>query len=52
MQSIAPGLLIESQVIDAFASVLNHEERKNKVGKMKTGYYFPTDAVLPEILKK
>ena len=38
MQSISPGIEIDSQIIDAFVSVLNEEE-KRKIKKEKRRYY-------------
>ncbi|PWA80134.1 hypothetical protein CTI12_AA197920 [Artemisia annua] len=51
MKSISPGIEIDSQIIDAFVSVLNEEE-KRKIKKEKRRYYLPLGATLPEIEKK
>ncbi|GJW00066.1 hypothetical protein Tco_1555317, partial [Tanacetum coccineum] len=46
MQSLAPGIEIEKQIIDTFVTVLNYEERIRTDGKDLRRRYFPTDAVL------
>ena len=40
MQSISPGIEIDSQIIDALATVLNEQERM-KLKKEKRRYYLP-----------
>ena len=45
MQSLSPGVLIDSLVIDAFVVVLNEEERK-KLKKEKRRYYLPLAATV------
>nr|GEX22627.1 hypothetical protein [Tanacetum cinerariifolium] len=45
MQSLAPGIEIEKQIIDTLVTVLNYEERIRTDGKDFRKRYFPTDAV-------
>nr|GEZ97796.1 200 kDa antigen p200 [Tanacetum cinerariifolium] len=45
MQSLAPGIEIEKQIIDTLVMVLNFEERIRTVGKDFRRRYFLTDAV-------
>ncbi|PWA48407.1 hypothetical protein CTI12_AA486560 [Artemisia annua] len=50
MQSLSPGVLIDSLVIDAFISVMNQEERR-KLTKERRRYYFPLAATASYLLK-
>ena len=45
MQSISPGIQIDTQIIDAFITVLNEEERR-KLHKEKRRYYLPVGATV------
>ena len=45
MQSLSPGILIDSLVIDAFVAVLNEEERR-KLKNEKRRYYLPLAATV------
>ena len=45
MQSLSPGILIDSLVIDAFVAVLNEEERR-KLKTEKRRYYLPLAATV------
>nr|GEW76456.1 ulp1 protease family, C-terminal catalytic domain-containing protein [Tanacetum cinerariifolium] len=51
MQSLAPGIEIEKQIIDTLVTVLNYEERIRTEGKDFRRRYFPTDAVKVLFLK-
>ncbi|GJZ75152.1 hypothetical protein Tco_0639617 [Tanacetum coccineum] len=44
MQSLAPGIMIQKEVIDTFVMVLNYEERIKTARKDMRRHYFPTDA--------
>ncbi|GKB55855.1 hypothetical protein Tco_0912041 [Tanacetum coccineum] len=46
MQSLAPGIEIEKQIIDTLVTVLNYEERIRTDGKDLRRHYFSTDAML------
>nr|GEX38386.1 peptidase C48, SUMO/sentrin/Ubl1 [Tanacetum cinerariifolium] len=46
MQSLAPGIEIEKQIIDTLVTVLNYEGRIRTDEKDLRRRYFPTDAVL------
>ena len=50
MQSLSPGVLIDSLVIDAFVSVMNQEERR-KLHQERRRYYFPLAATASYLLK-
>ena len=45
MQTLSPGVLIDSLVIDAFVAVMNQEERR-KLKKEKRRYYLPLGATV------
>lgn len=45
LQTLSPGILIESLVIDAFIAVMNEEERR-KLKKEKRRYYLPLAATV------
>nr|GEY51082.1 peptidase C48, SUMO/sentrin/Ubl1 [Tanacetum cinerariifolium] len=49
IQSLAPGLEIDTSVIDAYVSMLNYEE-KFKMSNM-TRHFFYTSMMVPRILK-
>ncbi|GJX22883.1 hypothetical protein Tco_0227328 [Tanacetum coccineum] len=44
MQSLAPGIMIQKEVIDTFVMVLNYKERIKTARKDMRRHYFPTDA--------
>ncbi|GJT69288.1 hypothetical protein Tco_1028574 [Tanacetum coccineum] len=50
MQTLAPRLEVESNVIDTFFLVLNHEQKMNSKGK-KTKYFFHTTMITKDMLK-
>nr|GEY02057.1 hypothetical protein [Tanacetum cinerariifolium] len=45
MQSLAPGIEIEKQIIDTLVTVLNYKERIRTDGKNLRRRYFPSDSV-------
>ena len=45
MQTLAPNLKIEANVIDSFAEVLNYEEKKNNKG-VRMKHYFHTAMIV------
>ena len=45
MQTLSPGVLIDSLVIDAFVAVMNQEERR-KLTKEKRRYYLQLGATV------
>ena len=60
MQSLSPGVLIDSLVIDAFVSVMNQEERgklqlereeRRKLQQERRRYYFPLAATASYFVK-
>nr|GEU57400.1 hypothetical protein [Tanacetum cinerariifolium] len=50
MQTLAPQLKVESNVIDTFSLVLNHEQKMNSKGK-KTNYFFHTMMITKDMFK-
>ncbi|GKE47371.1 hypothetical protein Tco_1478629 [Tanacetum coccineum] len=47
MQSLAPGLMIQKQIIETFVTVLNYEDRIKIGGNDIRRHYFPTNARMP-----
>ncbi|GJR55515.1 peptidase C48, SUMO/sentrin/Ubl1 [Tanacetum coccineum] len=52
MQSLTPGIMIQKEVIDTFVTLLNYEERIRTAGKDMRRHYFPTNAVIPQLLNE
>ncbi|GJV48628.1 hypothetical protein Tco_1438840 [Tanacetum coccineum] len=50
MQTLVPQLKVESNVIDTFSLVLNHEHKMNSKGK-KTKYFFHTTMITKDMFK-
>ncbi|PWA90327.1 ulp1 protease family, C-terminal catalytic domain-containing protein [Artemisia annua] len=50
MQTLAPTLKIEANVIDSFAAVLNYEEKKNNKG-VRMKYYFHTAMISKNMIE-
>ncbi|PWA43796.1 ulp1 protease family, C-terminal catalytic domain-containing protein [Artemisia annua] len=50
MQTLAPTLKIEANVIDSFAAVLNYEEKKNNKG-VRMKHYFHTAMILKDMIE-
>ncbi|GKE26431.1 ulp1 protease family, C-terminal catalytic domain-containing protein, partial [Tanacetum coccineum] len=50
MQTLAPQLKVEYNVIDTFSLILNHEHKMNSKGK-RTKYFFHTTMITKEMFK-
>ncbi|PWA47025.1 Peptidase C48, SUMO/Sentrin/Ubl1 [Artemisia annua] len=50
MQTLAPNLKIEANVIDSFAAVLNYEEKKNNKG-VRMKHYFHTAMISKDMIE-
>ena len=45
METLAPGLCLDANVIDCWGAILNHEESVKDVGSLSR-HFFPTDCIV------